>query len=89
MSAEAPSQLAHEPPRRQFPAVRRNLILLVQARSGTVDQPAAAAAGRAVAGLVAAAPAITNVSSYWTTGSPALRSRSGTEALMLAHVAGD
>ena len=38
---------------------------------------------------VAASPGVTQVTSYWATSSPALRSRNGTEALVLAHVAGD
>jgi RND superfamily putative drug exporter len=66
-----------------------NLILLVQAQAGTVDEPAVAAAGRAVAARVGASPDVSDVTSYWTTGSTALRSRTGTEALVLAHVAGD
>lgn len=32
---------------------------------------------------------LTNVVSYWDTGSPDLRSRDGREAMVLAHVTGD
>jgi RND superfamily putative drug exporter len=38
--------------------------------------------------FVRATPDVTSVSSDWTTGSPALRSRSGSEALILVRVAG-
>ncbi len=89
VSANAPSQLAQNRLDSQFAGGSPNLILLVQARSGGVDQPAVAAAGRSIDTLVAATPGVTNVSSYWTTGSAALRSRSGTEALIVAHVAGN
>ena len=88
VSAHAPSQLAQNRLDRQFAGGSPNLILLVQARSGTVDQPAVAAAGRSSSPALRRRRGVTNVSSYWTTGSPALRSRSGTEALIVAHVAG-
>jgi RND superfamily putative drug exporter len=55
----------------------------------SVVHPIVADAGRAVAAKVAASSGVSQVASYWATGSPALRSRDGTEALVLAHVAGD
>src|SRR5262249_22586172 len=88
VSANAPSQLATNRLDSQFGGTP-NLVLLVQAKAGNVDQPAVAAAGRTVAARVGTAPGVTQVTSYWATGSPALRSRDGTEALVLAHVAGD
>jgi RND superfamily putative drug exporter len=89
VSARAPSQLAQNRLDSQFAGGSPNLILLVAARSGGVDQPAVGAAVRAIDALVAASPGVSNVSSYWTTGSPALRSRSGSEALIVAHIAGN
>jgi RND superfamily putative drug exporter len=88
VSAKAPAQLAQNRLDRQFAGGSPNLILLVQARSGDVDQPPVAAAGRSIVALVGASPGVSNVTSYWTSGSEALRSRSGTEALVLAHIAG-
>jgi RND superfamily putative drug exporter len=88
VSPNAPSQLATNRLDSEFGGTP-NLVLLVDARTGNVDQPDVAAAGRSVAARVAASPGVTQVSSYWATNSPALRSRDGTEALVLAHVAGD
>jgi RND superfamily putative drug exporter len=66
-----------------------NLVLLVHANNGSVDAPAAKAAGTALSGRLAGDPAVTNVVSYWATGAPGLRSKDGTDALVLAHVSGD
>jgi RND superfamily putative drug exporter len=65
-----------------------DLIFLVQAHSGTVDSPAVVSAGRALTARLAAEPGVRAVASYWTTGSPALRSRSGTEALVVGTIPG-
>jgi RND superfamily putative drug exporter len=88
VSPNAPSQLATNRLNKEFGGTP-NLVLLVGARTGNVDQPDVATAGRVVAAQVAASPGVTQVTSYWATNSPALRSRDGTEALVLAHVAGD
>jgi putative drug exporter of the RND superfamily len=66
-----------------------NLVLLVTARSGTVDTPAVAAAGRDLTGRLSAESSVTGVASYWTTGIPSLKSRDGTQAIVLGHVTGD
>ena len=52
VSPNAPSQLAQNRLDAEFGGAT-NLVLLVQARTGTVDQPAVADAGRAVAARVA------------------------------------
>ncbi len=88
VSPNAPSQLAQNRLDAQFGGAT-NLVLLVQARTGTVDQPAVADAGRALAERVRNAPGVARVESYWETNSPALRSRDNTEALVLVSVAGD
>jgi RND superfamily putative drug exporter len=88
VSPHAPSELAKNRLDSQFGG-SPNLVLLVRAKTGGVDQPQVAAAGRAIASTVAASPDVTQVTSYWTTGNSALRSRNGTEALVMAHVAGD
>ncbi len=66
-----------------------NLVLLITAKSGTVDQPAVAAAGRELAGQLSAEPDLSGVFSYWTTGVPSLKSQDGSQAIVLGHVAGD
>jgi len=66
-----------------------NILFLVHARSGTVDGRAAATSGHALADNLAQDPRISQVTSYWSTKSPALRSQDGTDALILAIVKGD
>ncbi len=66
-----------------------NVVALASVPSGTVDNPAAAAAGRAVLDRLAAIPHVSQVASYWSLGqAPPLRSRDGTEAIIVARVAG-
>ena len=73
-----------------FHAGPPNLVLLVTARGGSVDDPATAAAGRALTDELAAAGGIDQASSYWSLGSvPPLRSGDGRQALVLARIAGD
>ncbi len=66
-----------------------DLIFLVHARAGTVDAPALTATGQALAQRLKADARLRGVTSYWTTKSPGLRSRDGTDALILANVVGD
>ncbi|EIV95471.1 MMPL family transporter [Frankia sp. QA3] len=68
---------------------RPNVLLLVTARQGDVDDAAVAAAGRSVAADLAARPGARDVVSYWTGGGPALRSRDGRSALVVASVRDD
>jgi RND superfamily putative drug exporter len=66
-----------------------NLLLLVTAEGGSVDDPAVVAAGTALTQELAAEPHLTNVVSYWTLGSPPpLRSDGGDRALVLARIEG-
>ncbi|MFC9294553.1 MMPL family transporter [Streptomyces sp. NPDC057011] len=66
-----------------------NLVVVAEARSGSVDDPAARAAGEGLTRLLAAQPQVSAVSSYWT-GKPAeLRSRDGHAAMLVAHVDGE
>jgi RND superfamily putative drug exporter len=65
-----------------------NLVLLVTAATGTVDD--LAAEGTALATELAAQDDVADVVSYWTLGNaPPLRSEDGTQALVLARVEGD
>ncbi|MGW0395321.1 MMPL family transporter [Streptomyces sp. NPDC003042] len=67
-----------------------NVALLVTARQGTVDDAAAAEAGRALTRELAAHAGVGRAWSYWSNGSrDTLRSRDGRQALVLAWVPGD
>ena len=66
-----------------------DLIFLVHARTGTVDGTAVTATGQALAHRLSADARLRGVTSYWTTQAPGMRSRDGTDALILAKVIGD
>lgn len=85
----AESSRAAEVLERKFPDSQSNLVLLVDAGSTEVDDPAVAAAGEQLAQRLAAHPEITGVRSYWTTGAPVLRAQDGTEALVTARIVGE
>ncbi len=63
-----------------------NLVLLVGARTGTVDDAAVKQAGTDLATRLAAEPYVERVLSYWGTGAPSLKSSDGTRALIVARV---
>ena len=68
-----------------------NLVLVVGV-PGSVDDPAAVSAGRALAAQVGRDPGVLAVSSYWSTqaaGAAPLRSTDGRRALVLVRLAGD
>ncbi|MEU6764122.1 MMPL family transporter [Streptomyces sp. NPDC046853] len=66
-----------------------NLVLLVRASRGDIDDPAARQSGRALAADLKKEKNLENVVSYWDTASPDLRSKDGRHAMVLAHVQGD
>ncbi|MFI6585209.1 MMPL family transporter [Embleya sp. NPDC050493] len=66
-----------------------NLILLVRASQGGVDDPAAKQSGRSLVADLKKERHLDNVISYWDTDNPALRSKDGREAMVLTHVKGD
>jgi RND superfamily putative drug exporter len=66
-----------------------DMVFLVHARHGTVDDAAVVASGQRLASRLAADSRLRGVTSYWSTHAPGLRSRDGSDALVLAHVAGD
>ncbi|RKN04405.1 MMPL family transporter [Streptomyces radicis] len=74
--------------REEFGTGNPNLALLVTAEGGDVDAPAVAAAGRDLADELAGHPMVSDVSSYWDGGDPALRSTGGERALILARLEG-
>jgi RND superfamily putative drug exporter len=63
-----------------------SIVLLVHARTGTVDNPAVAAEGTRLADRLAAEPAVSNVVAYWQHDNPGLRSTDKTDALITLHV---
>jgi putative drug exporter of the RND superfamily len=67
-----------------------NLVLLVTAKGGAVDTEAAAGAGQALTQEVAGLAGVEQAVSYWSLGGPPpLRSRDGSQALVLARLSGD
>ncbi|MFF7265311.1 MMPL family transporter [Streptomyces sp. NPDC008159] len=73
---------------REFPGARPNLVLLARTDGG-VDDADAARQGRELAARLADEKGVTGVTSYWDTGSEALRSKDGREALVVARLTGD
>ncbi|WP_067852133.1 MMPL family transporter [Nocardia shimofusensis] len=74
-----------------FPGGATNYILLVTAPEGA-DSPAARAAGEKAVAQLTQFDEVSGVQSYWTTRAdlaPALRSKDGKSALVIAYVAGD
>jgi putative drug exporter of the RND superfamily len=66
-----------------------DFVLLVKARSGSVDDTDVRAAGTALTSALADEDGVRRVESYWSLGgAPPLRSTDGSEALVLAHLAG-
>ncbi len=66
-----------------------DIVFLVHARAGTVDDPAVASSGRRLTDYLRRDRRLDQVNSYWSNRAPALRSRDGSDALILAHVVGD
>ncbi len=65
-----------------------DLIFLVHARTGTVDGAAAMASGQALTRRLSGDHRLRGVTSYWSSHAPGLRSRDGSDALILANVLG-
>ncbi|MEV5015678.1 MMPL family transporter [Streptomyces sp. NPDC053780] len=65
-----------------------NLVLLVRAPEGGVDAEAVKRQGTKLAADLKKEDAVANVVSYWDTGNPDLRSKDGSQAMVLAHVKG-
>ena len=62
-----------------------DVVLLVHARTGTVDDAPARAAGDTAARRLAALPGVSHVVSHWSTPEPGLRSKDGKFALVLGN----
>ncbi|SDO39120.1 putative drug exporter of the RND superfamily [Streptomyces sp. cf386] len=77
---------------REFPASQPNLLLLVDAGSASVDDPAVAAEARRLTERLAAEKGVIGVGSYWqadAASAPALRAEDGREALIAARITGE
>ncbi len=73
-----------------FDAGPANLVLIVTADGGDVDDAAVAAAAAALTARLAGTEDVTDVTSYWQLGSPpTLRSNDGSSALVFARITGD
>ncbi|MEO3789886.1 MMPL family transporter [Nonomuraea sp. B10E15] len=67
-----------------------DMIFLVTARRGTVDDPAVVAAGRELTARIGREEGVAEAASYWTRDRPAtLRSGDGRHALILVRIPGD
>jgi RND superfamily putative drug exporter len=74
----------------RFDAQEPNVIVLVTANDGDVDDPAVAVAAAELTDRLAGVEHVADVASYWELGSPPpLRSSSGEEALVSLIVTGD
>ena len=74
---------------REFGVTSPNLVLLVTAEDGSVDDKSTIAVGRALTEELAAEPGMEQVVSYWTTGIPAFKSTDSTQALVIGVIKGD
>ena len=76
--------------KRDFGKQQPDLVLLVTAKHGTVDDADVQAAAEALATRLAAEKSVVRSVSYWGAGSPPpLRSKDGRQALVLASLRGD
>jgi RND superfamily putative drug exporter len=67
-----------------------NVLFVVTAKAGSVDDPGTAAAAEALVTRLAAEPGVTDVASYWSLGrNLGLRSHDGDRALVVARIPGD
>ena len=66
-----------------------DLVFLMTAKTGNVDDPAVRAAATALTERLAADPALVDVASYFTTDAPAMRSADGRHAIAVAKLAED
>jgi RND superfamily putative drug exporter len=68
---------------------RTNLVFLVEAAGGNVDEPAAKQAGTDLTGRLSRDNRLSEVASYFTTNAPTMRSTDGRYAIAVAHVEDD
>jgi RND superfamily putative drug exporter len=84
-SSRAADTIKHD-----FGKQQPDLVFLVTAKSGTVDDPAVGAAAQALTSDLAAEKQVARAVSYWTAGNPPpLRSKDGRQALVLVSLRGN
>ena len=74
---------------REFGVTSPNIVLLVTAENGDVDDESTKAEGVALTEELASEPGMEQVVSYWTTGIPAFKSDDGTQALVIGVIQGN
>ena len=84
----AESTLAADVLEAEFGQQSPNLILLVDAGTGSVDDPEVAAAGLELTKELEAAQEVEQTFSYWSSGVTQLKSRDGSQALVFAVIPG-
>ena len=88
--AAAPSTQAREVLESVFEQGSPNVLVVVTAKTATVDDPAVAARGAELTAKLAAVDGVAQATSYWSLGAPPpLKGGDGTQALILGRVAGD
>jgi RND superfamily putative drug exporter len=85
---DAESTRAEEILETEFGTRTPNVVLLVTAEDGTVDDPATASAGAALTEELASQDGVTQVASYWSMQAPPLKSKDSTQALVLGVIEG-
>jgi putative drug exporter of the RND superfamily len=84
---DAESSAADDVLAEQFDAGTYNVLLLVKAKSGDVDDPAVAQAGRDLTAQLAGTPDVTTALSYWSEANATpLRSDDGRSALVVGRI---
>jgi RND superfamily putative drug exporter len=68
---------------------RANLVFLISANTGTVDDPAVKRAGTDLTARLSGDTAVDEVASYFTTNAPTMRSPDGKHAIAVAHLVDD
>lgn len=72
----------------QFPGGPSNLVLIADAREGTIDSPEVTQSGRALTDQLVGTPGVGGVQSYWVTPDPSLRGPDGRSALIALRLTG-
>jgi len=89
-SPDAESVVAAEVLAEQFGVEDPDVVLVVTAEAGSIDDPVVAAAGLELMETLGEETGVTSVASYWSLGAPeSLRSSGGDRALVFATLAGD
>ncbi|MDQ4024829.1 MAG: MMPL family transporter, partial [Actinomycetota bacterium] len=85
---DAESTRAEEVLSSEFGTQTPNVVLLVTAESGSVDDPEVARAGTALTQELARQEGIEQAASYWTLKAPPLKSRDSSQALVIGVIEG-